>query len=145
MLEQESYKAEMQSHVYYKFLRLVRPEDAQKLGIPAECPVFVSPFVTGAQQPCQECGECFTPLVYQTGHRIQAQHFCENYGGIYFNSFQPRQTQEPYLSDWIATLTPVGGMTRINELRAPAVRIDRIGNKRSIFRAFINNDFNCKR
>lgn len=43
---------------------------ANRLGIPAETPVFVS-----LGHKCRECGSSVAPLVYQTGYTVESQHF----------------------------------------------------------------------
>lgn len=66
-----------------KHLRLVTPERANELGIPAEAPVLCSPYVSGTYR-CDICNVKYTPLIYQIGQETEAQHFCkENGGGIY--------------------------------------------------------------
>jgi hypothetical protein len=68
---------------YIKGVRLVPPAVAQRLGLPAEAPTFLSPAINGPQR-CGDCGTTYTPLVYQVGHETRAQHFHPNRGGIYF-------------------------------------------------------------
>lgn len=67
--------------IIYKELRLITPEYAQRLGIAAEAPVFISPQIV--EGICVNCGVTITPLVYAFGREVIAQHFCLNNGGIY--------------------------------------------------------------
>src|SRR4051812_40396421 len=41
--------------MYGKLLNLIPPEKANRLQVPAEAPVLVSPFVTGKEPPCGQC------------------------------------------------------------------------------------------
>ncbi len=97
--------------VHFKVLKLIPPETANQLGIPAEAPVFVSPFIRGAET-CRDCGTTFTPLVYQTGYEVTAQHFHERSGGIYFYStlspavVAARGMDNPYA--WMGLVEPHG-------------------------------------
>jgi hypothetical protein len=68
--------------VNFKWLKLITPEKAQSLGISAESPVFVSPYVDQKIQ-CFHCLNNYTPLVYQHGYTTSAQHFCPTGGGLY--------------------------------------------------------------
>lgn len=65
-----------------KHLRLVTPERANELGIPAEAPVLCSPYISGTNH-CDICNVKYTPLIYQVGQETEAQHFCTSGGGIY--------------------------------------------------------------
>lgn len=64
----------------YKALRLITPELANSLGLPAEAPVFSSPYIT-RKGVCNECRVSYEPLVYQVGMTTKAHHFCKNNGG----------------------------------------------------------------
>ena len=66
-------------------LRLITPEQAHTLGLPAEVPVSVSAYVPEGWR-CDTCGATFTPLVYQTGHVTPSQHVHADAGGIYVYS-----------------------------------------------------------
>lgn len=99
-----------------KTLRLITPELANALDIPAESPVFVSPYVT-AKSHCDECDVDYTPLIYGVGHRTEAQHFCNN-GGIYLSGSITDQWQE---GSWIAQV----------QIEQQAVRLLRYGSLRS--------------
>jgi hypothetical protein len=77
-------------------LRLVTAKFANSLGIPAEAPTFISPYIGGPER-CDLCSVTFTPLVYQTGRVTYAQHYHPGEGGIYFSI----ATRE----EWLAWLT----------------------------------------
>lgn len=79
---------------FYKHLKLVSPEEANRLGVFAECPVFISPYAE--TNYCQICDVKYSPLVYQAGYTIEAQHYHPNekIGGIYLFS----EIKNPYLS-----------------------------------------------
>ena len=68
-----------------KYLRVIPPEQANALGIPAEAPVLVSPIVTG--NLCRYCGTHYQPLVYPLEGLVEAHHWHPSYlpspGGIY--------------------------------------------------------------
>lgn len=82
------------SFLKIKHLRLVTPERANELGIPAEAPVLCSPYTSGGY--CQICKIQYTPLIYQVGQTTEAQHFCkEAGGGIYV------QIPEDHSTTWV--------------------------------------------
>lgn len=110
-------KDEYNEKLYYKFLKLITGEAAIELGISTESPVFVSPYVTENKQ-CDECGIGFTPLVYQSGYVINAQHFHQQSGGVYFFKTSSKIAggglygfyfnQSYSNSEWVALLSPIG-------------------------------------
>lgn len=75
------------SFLKIKNLRLVTPERANELGVPAECPVLCSPYVIGAVH-CHVCNIDYKPLIYQVGQQTTAHHFCKQGGGIYVQDAQ---------------------------------------------------------
>jgi hypothetical protein len=93
----------------FKHLRLVPAERAQRLGIHAETPVFVSPFIDGKQR-CPVCRVCFTPLVYQAGYEVRAQHYHETDGGIYFYLARLPRLYKALAerSGWVLQVEPLG-------------------------------------
>ena len=98
---------------YFKELRLITAEIANRFGVPAEAPVFVSPQVNAGEN-CDEdeCDIVFTPLVYQVGYDTIAQHLHESSGGIY--QWSTSSTVDQILSNggykWTAFLVPSGEM-----------------------------------
>src|SRR3989344_4909723 len=92
----------------YKALRLITPERAQKVGIPAEAPVFVSPYISEAHR-CSVCDKSFTPLVYQVGYTVDSQHFHDENGGIYSSPTLDGSMKHLELNGgFIAVLEPLG-------------------------------------
>jgi hypothetical protein len=102
---------------YLKTLRLVTPAIAHRLGIKAEAPVFLSPFITGFRG-CNACRRTYTPLVYQTGLVTEAQHFHEDCGGIYFYATTSLTAVASHMEQggFFASLEPLG-KTYINRKR----------------------------
>lgn len=94
----------------FKELDLISPETAQKAGIPAESPVFVSPSAKH-ERICGSCTTTYGPLVYQAGYRTLPHHFHEREiegGGIYF--LLKRTKDDPYFISkyglsWVADIT----------------------------------------
>lgn len=80
----------------YKTLRLVTPERASALGIPAEAPVFVSPYVHLAVR-CPNCVGTWAPLVYGFGRRTTSVHLC---AGIFH--LHRLLSQYSYGDEWMA-------------------------------------------
>lgn len=120
---------------YWKELRLISSEKARKCGIPAEGPVFVSPFQD--QLEAYFCGRNFTPLIYQTGMEIQANHFHPTHeiGGIYYyqgvvlDGEELRAAGKYFRSrlGWIALLQPIGKIRFLNGvLISEAVSVEEI-------------------
>lgn len=66
----------------WKAVRCITPEAAAELGIPAETPVFISPYIR-TPEDCPTCGATFSPLVYAPGHVTQAQHHFWRCPGIW--------------------------------------------------------------
>jgi hypothetical protein len=71
-----------ESTLYLKPLKLLTPEHARTLGIEADEPVLVSPYVP-KQGSCEHCGQAYSPLRYAAGEVTQAQHLHDREGGIY--------------------------------------------------------------
>lgn len=98
---------ESREKIYYKTLRLITPDVAQKLGIPAEAPVFISPHVIPGT--CSLCGRSYNPLVYQTGRVVDAHHFHKDElgsGGIFWNI---ADSPPGFIgAGWLAILSSVG-------------------------------------
>jgi hypothetical protein len=82
----------MSTRSYVKQLRLVTPWTARRLGIRAEAPVFISPWVH-EQARCSGCNRLYSPLVYQTGYETAAQHQCGP-GGIYCHDLSHAQCRQ---------------------------------------------------
>jgi hypothetical protein len=118
----------MSKTYFVKMLRLVPPTLANTLGIAAEAPTFISPLIDRPHH-CPVCAITYTPLVYQAGHEIQAQHYHRNRGGIYFSVLH-----RLYVSNWLAGRTgwmafvePVGTADiRADVSRAATVRVTAI-------------------
>jgi len=88
-----------------KDLSLITQELANSLGIPAEAPVFTSPYLR-QQLKCEDCGVEYKPLVYQTGYTVKAHHFHEDQdGGIYYH---PKEDREHGEIGWYTILEPIG-------------------------------------
>lgn len=105
----------------FKTLRLVTPDLANKLGIPTESPVFVSPALNFKRE-CQACGVTYKPLIYQTEYQVKAHHFHQfDEGGIY-HLHQPvilegyfNPVIQSFGTGWLAMLEPVGQNRIIKE------------------------------
>jgi hypothetical protein len=97
---------------YVKTLRLVPPDVANQLGIPAEAPTFLSPLVRGAQAcSVPTCDVVYTPLMYATGRVSAASHYHRNCGGVYFYVVTDSLDFLDALLDhagWLAGLEPRG-------------------------------------
>ena len=109
----------------YKYLKLIGPSDAQKYGVAAEAPVFISPMVNATD--CTTCGIHYTPLVYQTGYMTKSQHFHRGGfggGGIYITHKEDLPTGQ----FWVATVGLVGKLDLIRE-RVEAVTLHSIKAK----------------
>jgi hypothetical protein len=91
-----------------KNLRLISPEWARKLGIPAEGPVFVSPYIREAKK-CG-CGTEYKPLIYQVGRNpVKAHHFHgPDSGGIYYDNSVEEDAPVTTMYGFVAVLEPVG-------------------------------------
>lgn len=68
--------------VAYKTVDIMAPEKANKLGILAECPVLVSPFVQSGKD-CLECGAQWAPLIYQVGMTTRTLHVSGRCPGVF--------------------------------------------------------------
>jgi len=97
--------------VKYKALRLITPERANELDIPAEAPVLVSPYIN-LRQACFECHQEYSPLLYQLGQQTTAQHFCKfSGGGIYTIDYSVMDRPDKWVSRrglWMAQVIPHG-------------------------------------
>lgn len=131
--------------IYMKQLRLISPEVAYHgYNLPVEAPIFVSPNIQ-TEQNCN-CKIDYTPLVYQTGLTIEAQHFHPESGGIYYYELNDPKDLKDFIvaadhanftpHGWYAILSPLGETiydTSINidgfsliAKRAEAVLVERI-------------------
>lgn len=122
--ERELKTQEQQRLVYFKSLWLISPQKAAELGLPAEAPVFVSPYQWEIKQ-CS-CGAKYGPLVYGPGAPIEAHHFHDfAEGGIYFDKSinGPNQWDIYANGNWIAIIEPLGPVDRD---RAKAVLVKQI-------------------
>jgi hypothetical protein len=103
------------SFLKIKHLRLVTPERANKLGIPAEAPTFCSPYIH--EGFCHLCDVHYTPLIYQIGQTTEAQHFCvQGGGGIYVQL--PEDSSRRWLYNdglFTATVLPSGPIRMGND------------------------------
>ena len=99
--------------ISYKHLRLITPQEAERLGINSEGPVFVSPNIKDKQQ-CA-CGSDFSPIIYHKGI-VESQHYHPNNhempesGGIYYYRRPTKHLDEiisMFEAAWIAILDPV--------------------------------------
>jgi hypothetical protein len=99
----------MAEQIFAKTLRLILPETANSLNIPAEAPTFISP-VTSEPSVCRHCGITYAPLVYQTGQTTVAQHYHAKSGGIYFVCMPSTKRLKAllYTSGFIAFVQPLG-------------------------------------
>jgi hypothetical protein len=117
------------AHTFFiKQLRLVPAEEAERHGIPAEAPTFLSPYVHGSKRcTVSGCGVHYRPLVYQTGYTTTAHHYHGiGEGGIYFYiSPEPQlPCSIPNEAGWIAQVEPLGEWATRDTFvgQAPAVR-----------------------
>ena len=96
--------------VFWKTLNLITMQEAERLGISSEAPVFVSPY-TNNKQSC-DCGVDFSPITYYQG-LISAQHYHgPQDGGIYHYMTEKKHFDEALSlvgpkPNWIAILDPV--------------------------------------
>jgi hypothetical protein len=100
----------MATEYYVKTLRLAPPQLVNRLGIPAETPVFLSPQVNNAQR-CASCGVTYSPLLYAVGRITTAQHFHDDCGGgiyIVLTSSLAFTASLAVRSGWIAEVEPIG-------------------------------------
>lgn len=118
---------------YYKALLLISPEKAQELGMRAEAPILVSPLIF-QEKICQipNCGVRFTPLVYQVGYQVRAQHFHEDDGGgggIYYYAVTGPEAiihNKDSVDYWFAMVEPSLNSRGEFILRAEQVLVERI-------------------
>lgn len=104
-------------------MKLVTPEFANKIGIYAEAPVFVSAFTIG-DQTCPECNMKAKPLVYQARYITSSSHHMHDLeGGIYsFDNLKdlfksPDYSNTPYdipfaCGKFVALVEPLGKIRR---------------------------------
>ena len=120
--------------IYYKLLRLVLPQVANQLGIPAEAPTFLSPQILRPQR-CKHtpCPAIIAPLVYQTGQITRSPHYHSTGGGIYFSTAPADSLDKSYprISGFFAILGLIGEHTfddngRVTVGRAEAVYVYQI-------------------
>jgi len=103
-----------------KALKLITPEVANTFGIPAEAPVFVSPYIVNPTV-CRLCHITYTPLVYQVGQPTTAQHFCKGgsstpTGGIYVRLYEDNSGKWIYNDHlWDALVVPQGPIRMFND------------------------------
>lgn len=82
MLERERGGKKEQEFVSWKHLKLIGMEEAERLGVLVECPIFVSPEII-REERCY-CGVEYSPIIYKKGE-VKAQHYHKFMGGgIYF-------------------------------------------------------------
>jgi hypothetical protein len=125
----------MRKTYYVKSLKLVTPDAARELGLPAtDAPVLVSPIIKTPTN-CLEagCAISYTPLAYQTGVTTAAQHYHAATGGIYFALASSLAEAAECAVPWgfVAFLELVGQWGRYTSRgqrcgRAEAVRISSI-------------------
>jgi hypothetical protein len=117
----------MDAELYTKTLRLVMPETALSLNIPAEVPTFVSPMVSNPNY-CRYCGITYSPLTYQTGQITEAQHYHEGTGGIYFWYLPATKPVAGlvYNSGFLAFVEPIGRIIKQNPLNETIGRADAV-------------------
>lgn len=117
MIEQERKVEKLPKIVRSKDLRLIVPELARELEIPAEAPVFVSPYVSETVR-CG-CGVEYRPLVYQVGREIKAHHFHRRLyvsGGIYYDKSPLKEYAKlTTMYGFVAILEPVGRKYESND------------------------------
>lgn len=133
---------EREEVVHYKLLKLITPEEANRFGVPAESPVFVSPLKSIAEN-CRECHVSHTPLVYSQDGITEAQHFHPTNGGIYHFSgpgisyfdrenLARLEIAPIYFNGWEARLSipkgtnPLQVLGQRNAVRSPKVRVIQI-------------------
>lgn len=85
----------MPSILKLKQLRLISPEHANELGIPAEAPVLVSPYIS-REGDCIICNVKYRPLMYQVGFTTKAHHTCKENGGIYTQLYEDESRKWVY-------------------------------------------------
>lgn len=101
--------------LFTKGLRVTSPEIAREYGLNLDAPVFLSGYVNGNELPCGECHTEYNPLIYQVGVVTDAEHMCNNNGGIYHNICPPisldncaRGDLGNYAYHWVAIVNPLG-------------------------------------
>ena len=96
--------------VFWKHLNLITMQEAERLGISSEAPVFVSAFTKDKR--CH-CAVDYSPIIYHKNGLITAQHYHgHGDGGIYHYITAKKQFDEILLfagltTNWIAILDPV--------------------------------------
>lgn len=105
------------SFLKIKHFRLITPEYAEELRVPAECPVLCSPYIK-AQNYCHICHVAYRPLVYQIGHTTEAHHFCAtNGGGIYVQLYEDHTDKWHYEHGLFSALVHPHGPIRMGNDR----------------------------
>lgn len=104
------------SFLKYKALKLVLPELANSYDIPAEAPVFISPYIVHKSH-CYVCEADYSPLLYQIGRTTHAQHTCKtNGGGIYVRLASDHSGKWVYTNDlWDCIVHPHGPIRMGND------------------------------
>jgi hypothetical protein len=104
------------SYVKHKALKLITPERANELDIPAEAPVFISPYVT-KRRHCNFCHKDFSPLIYQVGQTTTAQHTCKTGGGGIYVRLSDDTSKKWIYYDylWTAIVNPHGPIRMGND------------------------------
>jgi hypothetical protein len=85
----------------WKYVSVWPPEVAERFGLPAEAPVFASPFVR-APEACRDCGATVAPLVYAPGHITETLHRAPTCPGLWHYHVAPVRW------DWGAVVVMVG-------------------------------------
>ena len=99
-------------YVFWKHLSLITMQEAERLGISSEAPVFVSPYMTEKHR-CDGCGVHYSPIIYHKKGLIKPQHYHGPlYGGIYHFMTAKKHFDEgvsyiTHVPRWIAILDPV--------------------------------------
>lgn len=104
------------SFLKIKNLRLVTPERANELGVPAECPVLCSPYVNTTNH-CDVCNIDYKPLIYQVGQQTTAHHFCKQDGGIYVQDAQDVSSKWVYYKGLFQAVVIPHGPIRMGDDR----------------------------
>ena len=114
----------LSKEVTYKHLRLLTPTIAERVGIEAEAPFFISPYVD-KESDCESCGVTYGPVQYSPNYITESPHIHPTEGGLYYfrvdrewfensNHFERFELsldtigKDSNSSPWIALLTPQG-------------------------------------
>ena len=99
---------EREGPLFFKALKLISPEKARLLGVIAEGPIFVSPYI-GRPEVCKKCETQYGPLVYQAQTIVTAHHVCQEGGGIYhYSTGIMVEGDWRYKDGWVANIRPIG-------------------------------------